>query len=237
MTKFIVLVTLILMSTLSVAEKTIIMPIIAGTSQKDGGGVYDKVIRHITKQAGVNVNYVYYPLARAIETFAGDTNACWPFADKEIAEVFLEMPFVDSGIYFNHSFTGFVTRKSDPEITDLAQLKGKNVGLLTGDDPSAFGINLDDYKFHAVPSHEHNIKKLEAGRIDAIFGTATDLFVFSGNLSFSDSSKVYLQPETFVCHPGPESDAFIARVTPVIEAGIADGTFKSMLGKLYFDNE
>lgn len=224
---------LLAVSTLcAAADRVIVMPAVEPHFAEDGNAGYQRLVREILRRSGNDINIEYYPLARSIQVFDQNRNACFPAARK-IAFGFLGHDVIDAGVAINKFNVVVATRKSDPQIISASALRNRSVAARLGQALGVYGIPVSTMKIHYVASMEQAISLLEKGRVQAVIGTATGLLPYRSSLNFDRNRPLFSIDETIVCHPGAESEAFLRSIRPAIKSMLQDGSLKSILGEYY----
>jgi len=144
------------------------------TSEKMAGkGFFTEIVTAVCKEAGVDVEYKFYPWLRSEKMVQdGEAFAVFPYfpsADRKKIYDFSDPLCNSTGKFF------FLKEKikSDVKWTTFADLKSHSIGGTLGywykKDFEAAGLNVD-----YAASDEQGVKKLEAGRFDLL---ATDELV------------------------------------------------------------
>jgi ABC-type amino acid transport substrate-binding protein len=216
----------------STFSATLYVPNIPGIFNADGTGIYDQVIAEASKRAGVSFDIQRQPYARALGSFAEDTSSCLPLGNAEIAQIYLGIDVVapDAG-YYDTKYI-LATKKGAGTISSTAELSGKRVVHLTGDNPADLGLDSVGAKFSTVQTHDQSQKMLSAGRVDVVMGADTDMITFIDQIEYDPSAVVFTSPESLICHPNSGNDGIVASIAEAIENMKADGTLNRLLGPL-----
>lgn len=156
------------------AETRIIGIEIPGLHEKSGNGVYDKIITKavVEKNKG---KLTVDPPARAENTFSKCTDCCFTPANDNPefydfgSDIVKTNPMSTAKIYI-------FTAKGKPALSSISDLAGKKVGIRLG---MPYGKSFDGagLKTDAARTIEANIKKLNAGRLDAFVAYVPDAYV------------------------------------------------------------
>lgn len=216
----------------STFSATLYVPNIPGIFNADGSGIFDQVIAEASKRAGVSFDIQRQPYARALGSFAEDTSSCLPLGNAEIAQIYLGIDVVapDAGYYETNYI--LATKKGAGTISSTAELSGKRVVHLTGDNPADLGLDSVGAKFSTVQTHDQSQKMLSAGRVDVVMGADTDMITFIDQIEYDPSAVVFTSPESLICHPNSGNDGIVASIAEAIENMKADGTLNRLLGPL-----
>ncbi len=155
------------------AETTIYSIEIPGLHERNGGGDYDKIIDKTLIKPGL-AKMRTLPPAKAENEFSKCTNCCFSPANKNPEfydygdDIIKTKPMGVAKVYI---FTG----KGQKIISNLSDLKGKKVGVRFG---MPYGKTFDEAGLSTdeVPAIEQNIRKLDAGRIDAFIAYVPDAY-------------------------------------------------------------
>ncbi|MCP4346441.1 MAG: amino acid ABC transporter substrate-binding protein [Desulfobacterales bacterium] len=119
----------------------------------------------------------------------------------------------------------------------MDQLKGKKVGGVLGDGEqdwfAAFRKAEISYQF--VFRIEQNIKKLRAGRIDAMVSFMPDVAAYEDELSYAKDKPLFSSFDMMTCHNNSKGNQFIEKISAALKEMKRDGTMKAILGDLYLD--
>jgi ABC-type amino acid transport substrate-binding protein len=189
-------------------------------------------MQEILRRSGNNIKIEYLPLAKSIQLFDQNRNACYPTARK-LAFGFLGHDVIDVGVALNKFKIVIATPKSDPLVSSIESLRNRSVAAINGNVLSAYGIPVSHTTIHYVNTYEQSVKLLEKGRVNAIVGSAIALMPYRDKLNFDVDNPVFSVDEGIVCHPGDESRAFLESIRPAIQSMKADGSLKSILGEYY----
>ena len=214
------------------SDRTLVMPAMQPYFSDSGNAPYQRLTREIMRRSGSKIDTEYLPLAKSILMFDQNKNACY-FAARELALGFLGYNVIDAGVATNRFKIVIATLKGEPATASVKSLRNRSVATLLGETLGVYGIPVSKITIHYVPDYEQGLKLLEKGRVQAIVGSAVDLTPYRDRLNFDLGKSIYSVNESIVCHPGPESQAFLDSVRPAIQSMQADGSLESILGKYY----
>lgn len=223
---------LTLSSLCAAADRIIVMPAMEPYFSENGNARYQQLMQEILRRSGNNIKIEYLPLAKSIQLFDQNRNACYPTARK-LAFGFLGHDVIDVGVALNKFKIVIATPKSDPLVSSIESLRNRSVAAINGNVLSAYGIPVSHTTIHYVNTYEQSVKLLEKGRVNAIVGSAIALMPYRDKLNFDVDNPVFSVDEGIVCHPGDESRAFLESIRPAIQSMKADGSLKSILGEYY----
>jgi len=175
---------------------------IPGLHQKNGEGLYDKVLKAAAKKGATAV---VEPMApnRAFHEFESGNMPCVSPANKKPAFYDYGEDFIQSTAMFEAKIYIFTSRGSEP-IRDLDSLKGKTVGIRSG---MPYGKNVmnSGLELREASTIEANIAKLKHDRIDAFIAFYPDshtVFHDKGMepLPYAADHPVEIMPDRVVCH-------------------------------------
>ena len=213
-------------------DRVIIIPEIPRYYQSDGNGAYQRLMREILKRADVRATFESYPVSRATVMFDRIKNACYPVSLKLAVDV-LGYRLIATRDTINRFKIVIATLRGKAMITSFDQLRGRSIAALPAADIAAYGYTASSLTVRYVDSHEAGLKMLKAGRVDALLGSVGDLMVYKDQLNYEDADPIYTAEENIVCHPTPESQAFLEKIDPVIRSMKSDGSLKAILGNYY----
>ncbi len=224
---------LLTVSTLcTAADRIMIMPAMEPYFSESGNASYQRLMQEILRRSGNNINIEYLPLAKSIQSFDQNKNACYPAARK-LALGFLGHDVIDAGIAINKLKIVLATPKSEPLAASVESLRNRRVATLLGNALAVYGIPVSKITIHYVATYEQSLELLEKGRVNAIVGSAAALMPYRDRLNFDLDKAVFSVDQSIVCHPSRESRAFLESIRPAIQSMQADGSLKSILGEYY----
>lgn len=119
----------------------------------------------------------------------GDSDICDMYPSKERERIYL---FSDP-IYYQRGI--ILVPKDDNSIQNMMDLKGKTVGIQTGDYVYEFLKNaVDGINYSFDQDYEENLNKLVEGKVDAIVGDEPVISYFLDLYELSDDYKIVDQP-------------------------------------------
>jgi hypothetical protein len=207
---------LTLSSLCAAADQIMVMPAMEPYFSENGNARYQLLMQEILRRSGNDINIEYLPLAKSIQFFDQNKNACYPAARK-LAFGFLGHDVIDAGVAINKFKIVIATPKSEPLISSAESLRNRSVAAIIGNVLSAYGIPVS----------------LEKGRVNAIVGSTIALMPYRDKLNFDVNNPVFSVDQGIICHPGDESRAFLKSIRPAIQSMKADGSLKSILGEYY----
>jgi hypothetical protein len=215
---------LTLSSLCAAADQIMVMPAMEPYFSENGNARYQLLMQEILRRSGNDINIEYLPLAKSIQFFDQNKNACYPAARK-LAFGFLGHDVIDAGVAINKFKIVIATPKSEPLISSAESLRNRSVAAIIGNVLSAYGIPVSHITIHYV--------NLEKGRVNAIVGSTIALMPYRDKLNFDVNNPVFSVDQGIICHPGDESRAFLKSIRPAIQSMKADGSLKSILGEYY----
>ena len=125
-------------------------------------GLFVEIVKEMIRRTGEDFEIVVYPAQRTVAGFhAGEIDAFFPALDVliEKEKSATEAMYVKSDYAF--------TRKGEPEITSIAGLEGKKVGITAGYPYVKELTSNPNITIVEGPNDVANAQKLSMGRIDA----------------------------------------------------------------------
>lgn len=213
--KFLLSLTCLVVPSYSYAVEVVTMEI-PGVLDLNGNGVYDIVIKQET-----NAKIMCMPNKRAFEYFDKCKSCCMaPLNTSTEFYAYSPKDYIESnplGIAKVYIFT----KPGTPPISDLALLKGKKVGATLG---MNYGktIEKSGIEFEFVSDLELNIKKLQAGRLDAFIEYIPDAYVAFEKLKMEPFPHVKDKPlvvhrDTVLCKKSTETESFVKNLNKFIK--------------------
>ena len=198
-------------------------------------GYFTELASAITQRAGIKVNMVAVPWARALQLAeqGGGLIASLSRTPEREAIFNYSDPVIEDEIVI-------VTMKSKGLLaSSLADLKGLKVGLGRG---SRYGprfvAELPLVMSEEDDNTEQRLRKLKAGRIDAaiLYGGLPSV-VFNARLANVDMSELVIQPKPLaldknylaIAKSRPDGPALLKRLNIAIAAMKADGTINGIM--------
>lgn len=126
-----------------------------------------------------------------------------------------------------------VTDKND-EITSVEDLAGKTVGVKSGQSVQPIVVDLSEEIGFTVKTYQENpemYSDLAMGRSDAVIGMQASIQSFSEDLGIQlkeVGDPLELNEVVFYLQKNEEGEALAAKLNPVIEKLVADGTFSEV---------
>ncbi|MCD9461091.1 transporter substrate-binding domain-containing protein [Marinibactrum halimedae] len=193
---------LFLYCSLSVGQVTIYGIEISGLHQKNGEGIYDKII-HEAVVRPEKVSIIVNPLSRARHFFQKCDNCCISPSNLSYeAENFSSDGLLQTQP-FNLAKAYVFVKPGQPAVSRLTDLQGKRVGVSHG---MFYGTAFAQAALstEAVQKVEQNIKKLQQGRIDVFIAYVPDVYFAFQNLQIEPyphdvSMPIVTQQESLVC--------------------------------------
>lgn len=215
------------------AEVTIGVSNIQGVYEPSKKGVYDQVLAEIQQQ-GLEFRVKYLPAARLYNDFLAKQIDCLSPSDQAITQY--QIPIVQSTA-INIAKAYIFWRTGEIPRPTLADLDGIVVGIKTG---MKYGelFEKTDLKLERVVRLDLNYKKLMAKRIDAFIAYTPDVWGIFNNtilpgVSYSPEYPITTSYDAVVCHRTAGTEQFIERFNKNLNALIANGRLKSILGLSY----
>ena len=125
------------------------------------------------------------------------------------------------------------TLKGNPTLSSFEQLRRRSIAALPAADLAAYGYTASSLTVRYVDTHDQGLELLEAGKVDAMLGSVSDLIVYKDKLVYDAANPIYAVDERLVCHPGAKSETFLKKIDPTIRSMKADGSLKTILGEYY----
>lgn len=192
---------LLLAASWAKAEVSIISMDIPGLHQSDGQGEYDQIISSSVVASGM-ASLKIVPPARAEVSFSKCTNCCLSPANKN-PEFY---DYGDDTVMTKPMATAMVlvfTAAGSEPVTSLEQLKGKRVGIRRG---MVYGSTVDNagLKTNETNTISANIKKLNAGRLDAFIAYSPDVYTAFEEMGMeplphAKENPIAVHPDALVC--------------------------------------
>lgn len=203
--------------------------------QTDGKGSYDKIIAQLGHISGRTWSYDVLNPQRAEKLFVSKEADCVFPLDKYFSPV----NRVLQTDYLNLAKIHIFTPHGATAIDALPALVGLKVGARRGM-PYGFKFEALQLDIEWVDDIDQNIRKIQAGRIDAFVAYIPDIWAaFKKNgmpqdfLSYRADKPLLVHEDAFLCHNNAASRAFVADFDAAIKTLRQSGKIQDMLGESY----
>ncbi|MCP4107322.1 MAG: amino acid ABC transporter substrate-binding protein [Desulfobacteraceae bacterium] len=210
-----------------------IAPDLTGVVSEDGTGVYQMIMKEVSRRSGVTFTERFYPPKRAFGLFLRDKDKCiYSFTDDAVKvlgkdKVTASIPM---GVFKMYVFT----KKGEPALTSIFHLKGKKVaGVLELEEK--LKIKESGIRFIITESNEDSFNVLQKGRVKAIIGFLPDMNFYTDKLSFSPKNPLLVGYDRITCHSSETGKQFVDSISPILKEMKKDGTIKKILGAFYLE--
>jgi ABC-type amino acid transport substrate-binding protein len=200
-----------------------------GIITEKGDGPYQLILQEAARRAGITLDERVYPLKRAVKAFSRrEVLAIYGMTDAVIEKVG-EQEILTSyplGVYKLYVFT----LRDRGAISNFTQLKGLKVGGVIGYETYYRQLLAQGIAIDYVADEAFQLKKLEAGRIDAVIGFMPDWLAFEDELIHDPAFSIHVGYDAMTVWKSPQGQAFVDAISPALRQMHADGTLKAMLG-------
>lgn len=217
-------------------EVSVSAGIFIGIINDDGKGPYQLILKEAAKRAGIIIAETTYPLKRAVKTFTTkNALAIYGMTDAVIEEIGSEeiITSYPLGVYKLFIFT----RKGDSSISSYAQLHRSTVGGVHGYEAYYKELVKNNINIEYLSREESQLKKLNAGRINAIIGFMPDWIPYLNKLSYDPHFSIHVGYDYMTVWNTPEGNSFVDRISPALQGMHADGTLSKILGDRFMEFE
>ncbi len=189
-------------------------------------GVFIDFMKEVIKRSGLDVDFDVFPGQRAIASFyTQERHVIGP-----ILAIALKGEFHRSSSFFQKQDYVFV-KKGSPPINDLKGLEGKRVGLTTAYEYPPEVQHAKSFTVDPAASDVLNMKKLEAGRIDAFIvegmsGMAAAIEAGVADKIEKSPTPLYSLDVFYAFNATPHGKAASEAFTKAIDSMAQDGTLK-----------
>ncbi|MCP4107321.1 MAG: ABC transporter substrate-binding protein [Desulfobacteraceae bacterium] len=214
----------------------LIAPDLTGLVTEDGIGVYQMIMKEVSKRSGVKFTEKFYPPKRAFGAFLKDENRCiYSFTD-DAAEILGKDKIISSipiGVFKMYIFT----KKGESALTSVSQLKGKKMaGVLgLGVYNEKLKIKEAGVKLMTTENNEEAFRVLQKGRVHAIMAFLPDMNPFVDELSYSPKNPLIVAYDRITCHNSETGKQFIDSISPTLKKMKETGVIKKILGSFYLE--
>lgn len=209
-------------------EIEVIAPEITGLVRDDKQGSYQLILKEAAKRAGISYKETFYPQKRAVRTFLKNKQSCmYGFTDFAVQELGEERILAS---YPLSAFKMYIfTNKEGKVLTSLEQLKEIKVGGLLGYELYYRPIRSAGIGIDIERKDELNLRKLQAGRIQAMLGFLPDLNAYKDQLNYSPAHPLMVSYDRITCHNNNVGKQFVEIISPKLEEMKVDGTIEYFL--------
>jgi len=219
---------------ISVFGTDIYMTDIEGLHQKDEQGVYDLILKEALTKVTAPVTLNLGGPEETFKTFESCTDCCYTPANNSPLFYDWEGDIVELAA-MNYAKVYIFSAPGKPAYSTFDQLKGKRVGARTGmdygKDVAASGIPLT-----TSDSIVDNIKKLDAGELDAFIAFVPDAYLAFKSLNVqpyphSERTPMAIHIDRVICRGAPGE--FTDSLNNAMKALRKNGTMRRILGDTY----
>lgn len=221
------------LGTVSAQEISVGSMLIPGLFTKAKDGVYDQAMASAATQSGVTINNTVLPPARAIAQFEAGQVDCLAPADVD----FFNLAFATvQSKPFNLGKIYIYTKAGSTPLQSLSELQGKKVGIRNG---MPYGNEFDSMGLNATGAGtiESNIKKVQAGRLDAFLGYVPDAWTAFEALGMDPlphaEKPIAIHEDSILCRDTPATRSAINALDGALDEMKASGALKAIMGSGY----
>lgn len=215
------------------------------TGQKlEGYGMVAEVVTAACNARGLKAEYTFFPWKRAEASVEeGSFFATFPYQQTTERDA----RFYFSGVLCR-SNNRILLHKGNPKTAEfvyasISDLKGYRIGTLAGSDAVNLPLRHLGAEVEEVQTVEQNLKKLEAGRLDAVIDDRPVLFMATKKYCGNDAEKLgkfYFANKGFgntteyklmVSQRYPNAKGLLVKFNTGLKAIIASGEYQKILKK------
>ena len=222
---------LMMLSTTCAGAADIVALQINGLHQHDGRGAYDRLLVG-AKAKGVRFTSEVVTPSRAFLEFENGRSLCVSPANNNEDYYRFDFPVVATQPMSIARVYIFSPPGKKP-FSSIVQLEGLRVGARTG---MPYGQKVDDalLDLHLSSSLESNIRKLAAGRLDAIIAYDPDVFMAFDKLGetpfpYFPNLPVSIHPDQVLCRDTPEGRRIVETLDRAFDNMHREGEFARIL--------
>jgi len=201
-------------------------PIPGGLMSEDGRGAFADLCQAIFQRIPYKVTVKVYPTKRAMMMFTEKDASIYVATLEEHDPAFLEVPM---GLV---SFKLIVTRDDQPILSTVRELEGKVIGIRRGWSYPPELMENPTIRKAEVETFEQNIKKLQAGRIDAAILSSTDLSDLEAKkffgIHYDLEKRVFLKKAVFRFHADEKGKKLADAFQTALAALKKDGGYEKI---------
>ena len=195
-------------------------------------GVFIELTREVARQAGTDIAIHVLPPLRAVHGyFDGSYAALFPALDVNFAPGQAIVRTAES-IDCKEDFV--FTRKGEPMLKTLDDLRGKRVGLTRGYPYAQEVTENKAMNIEIAASDETNIRKLIAGHLDAFVldektgVKAFEILGLTGQMQYAPKEPVSRQDVYYAFQNTPDGQALAARFSQALSQMKASGRYREI---------
>ena len=217
-------------------EILIAAPSLSHLIEKDGSGVYQKILKRAIQNTAYTTNETYYPFRRALLEFEHQKVDCTYSFSEVLEEILGKTAIITSyplGAFFFHIFT----RKDVPAINYVSQLHKLTVGAINGQEHYYQAVlspeQIMDLKL--LNTDKQGVEMLKLKRLDAFIAALPEVNPFLDELSYDNELVLYKSFDRITCHNTSKNQAFLNALSAQLKRLKEEGTYKTLAGGLYID--
>jgi hypothetical protein len=204
--------------------------------EKDQTGIYQRLFRRALEGTPYSVRELFLPFRRALLEFEHHQVDCTYSFTEVIEEMLGEHAIISSfplGAFSFHIFT----RKNNPAISNLEQLKNLSIGAVNGQEHyyhSRLPPELNN-QLKLLNTDKQGIEMLNLKRLDAYIGALPDMNPYVDSLTFDKTLVLYKSFDRITCHNTEKNQAFLNIISAQLEHLKNSGEYQRIAGDFYID--
>ena len=208
------------------------VPPLANLLEKDGTGIYQRLIEQALEPLDTEVEQVFYPYRRSLKAFEKRRVDCL-FSLSTV----LEKRFTEENIVQSYPLGKFVfyifTPAGQPSINSLNELEDRVVGGIMGHEVYLQPVLGENRDLEQVRSEEQAVRMLQLGRLDALIAALPDIRPFLDQLNYSPEAPLLQSFDRLNCHNTARNRAFIRELSAELRKLKEQGVYQSEAGDFY----
>lgn len=198
-------------------------------------GYYDQLLNQIFALTDSEIHFVSGPINRVRLQFLSKKSECLlPVDDLAVGVYELSEDAVVKSAPFNHSRLHVFSRKDQPRLSSLAEMKAHYIVFRLGYDiPEE--IEAAQIPITTVSTAQNGINMLKIGRAHGFLEYVPDFFLVAKREKFEEwhydpALHFYDAAEKILCHKSERTQRFIEQFDHILALIRADGTCAKLLG-------
>ncbi|WP_179105635.1 substrate-binding periplasmic protein [Vreelandella utahensis] len=207
-------------------------PNLANLIERDGSGVYQRLMARALEPLDVKVESAFYPYRRALQMFEQSRVDCL----LSLTDVVRRRVGSDAIVYSyplgRFSFHIF-TLAENPPVESLEALEGRVVGSIKGHELYLGPITEGDMQMESVRSEAQAVRMLKMGRLDALIAALPDIRPHLDRLSYAPDRPLLESYDRINCHDTAKNRAFVQALSRELRDLKEKGVYQEVMGALY----
>ncbi|WP_394177679.1 substrate-binding periplasmic protein [Yoonia maritima] len=200
---------------------------------EEGQGFYGDLISEILASVSAPHAFTPLPFKRALSSFASsDVDCMWGFDRTFLTKFDIDVTELKSSQIVFYSTQHIFMAPGREAISKLDELDGLRVGMGIGSNLET-RLNETDAIIVELADQDSKFRMLTNNRLDAVGSWLPDILILSSDENidptiFSTSPPFGATGVALVCHPSPQSEAFVSEVNLAIAEYVQSEKFDKL---------